>query len=101
MSLTTTCTLYDKRDDFDLAIVNFSSLSSNIPLSPSNGVYISHLVQYARACFAYETFSERGKLLTKLLLMQGYNESRLKSANSTVAIMTLFAITIYHWPYAE
>jgi hypothetical protein len=32
-------------------------------------------------------------------MLQGYNESRLKSsfANSSVVIMTLFAITNYHW----
>jgi hypothetical protein len=31
-------------------------------------------------CFAYEDFSKRGKLLTKKLMFQGYNESRLKSS---------------------
>jgi hypothetical protein len=60
-----TISLYDKRDDFDFAIVNFSFLCSNIPLSPAYGVYISQLIRYARACFAYEDFSKRGKLLTK------------------------------------
>ena len=33
--------LYDKRDDFDFHIVNFPFLSSNIPSSPSYGIYIS------------------------------------------------------------
>jgi hypothetical protein len=33
--------LYDKRDDFDFAIVNFPFLCSNIPLSSAYGVYIS------------------------------------------------------------
>ena len=32
--------LYDKCDDFDFHIVNFSFLSSNIPSGPSCGVYI-------------------------------------------------------------
>jgi hypothetical protein len=71
---------YDKRDDFDFAILNFSFLCSNIPLSPAYGVYISQLIRYARACFAYEDFSRRGKLLTNQLMLQGYNESRLKSS---------------------
>ena len=39
--------LYDKRDDFDIHIGNFPLLSSNIPSSPSNGVYISQLIRYA------------------------------------------------------
>ena len=30
--------LYDKRDDFNFRIVNFSFLSSNIPSDPSYGV---------------------------------------------------------------
>jgi hypothetical protein len=72
-----TISLYEKRDDFDFAIVNFPFLCSNIPLSPAYGVYITQLIPYARACFAYEDFSKRGKLLTKKLMMQGYNESRL------------------------
>ena len=55
--------LYDKHDDFDFAIVNFPFLCSNIPLSSAYGVYISQLIRYARACFAYEDFSKRGKLL--------------------------------------
>ena len=54
-----TTTLYDKRDDFDFAMV---------------------CIRYARACYAYEDFLKRGQLLTKKLMMQGYNESRLKSS---------------------
>ena len=42
-------------------------------------MYISQLIRYARACFAYEDFSKRGKVLTNKLMLQGYNESRLKS----------------------
>ena len=33
-----------------------------------------------RACFAYEDFSKRGRLLTNKMMLQGYNESRLKSS---------------------
>jgi hypothetical protein len=41
-----------KRDDFDIGIVNFPFLCSNIPLSPAYGVCIYQLIRYARACFA-------------------------------------------------
>ena len=61
-------------------------------ITPAYGVYISQLILYARACFAYEDFSKRGRLLTNKSMLQGY------FANSTVVIMTLFAITNYHWP---
>ena len=43
-----TTTLYDKRDDFNFAIVNFPFLCSNVPLSPAYGVYVSQLIRYAR-----------------------------------------------------
>jgi hypothetical protein len=51
-----TTSLYDKRHDFDFAIVKFPFLCSNIPISPAYGVYISQLIRYARSCFAYEDF---------------------------------------------
>jgi hypothetical protein len=68
-----TTTLYDRRDDFDFAIVNFPFLCSNILLSPACGVYISQLIWYARPCFAYGDFSKQVKVLK--LMFQGYNES--------------------------
>ena len=40
---------YDKHDDFNFHIVNFPFLSSNIPSSPSYGVYISQPIRYACA----------------------------------------------------
>ena len=75
-----TTQLYDKRDDFNFAIVNFPYTCSNIPLSPAYGVYISQLIRYARACSTYERFLNRGRLLTDKLIIQGFLESRLMSA---------------------
>jgi hypothetical protein len=54
-------------------------MTSDIPLSPAYGVYTSQMIRYASASFAYEDFSKLGKLLTNKLILQGYNESRLKS----------------------
>ena len=45
--------LYDKRDDFNFHITNFRFLSSNIPSSPTYGVFISQLIRYARAWMFY------------------------------------------------
>jgi hypothetical protein len=75
-----TTSLYDKRDYAEFAIVNFPFLFSNIPLSPAYGVYMSRLIRYARACFAYEDFSKRAKVHRNKLMLQGYNESHLKSS---------------------
>jgi hypothetical protein len=43
-------------------------------------VYISQLIRYARAWFTDQDFSKLGKLLTIKLMLQGYNQSRLKSS---------------------
>jgi hypothetical protein len=40
-----TTTLYDKRDDFNFAMVNFPFLYSNISLSPAYDVYISQFIR--------------------------------------------------------
>ena len=45
-----TTSIFDKRDAFDFPIVNFPTLSGNIPRRSSYGVFIGELVRYARAC---------------------------------------------------
>jgi hypothetical protein len=77
-----TTQLYDKRDDFNFANVNFPYTCGNISLSPAYGVYLSQLIRYARACstYMYNQFSSRGRLLTNKLIIQGFLQSRLMSA---------------------
>ena len=70
--------LYDKRDDFDLHIVNFPFLSSNILSGPSYGVYISQLIRYAQCCSHYDDFRYHHKYLVDRLLLQGYFALRLE-----------------------
>ena len=72
--------LYDKRDDFNFPIINFPFLCSNIPAAPAYGVYISQLIRYSRACISYHDFLDRGLLLTKKLLCQGFLMVKLKSS---------------------
>ena len=54
-------------------------MSSNIPSAPAYGVYVSHLVRYARACYNCADFVDRGKLLTSKLLSQGCRRANLVS----------------------
>ena len=42
--------IYDKRDDFNFDIVNFSFLDGDVPRSTSYGVYPSQLIRFARVC---------------------------------------------------
>ena len=72
--------LYDKRYDFDLHIVNFPFLSSNIPSSPSYGVNIFQLIRYARCCSYYDDLGYRHKLLGDRLLSQGYEVKCLRNS---------------------
>ena len=71
--------LYDKRDDFNFPIVNFPFICSNIPAPPAYGVYISQRIRYSKACGSYQDFLDRGLLLTRKLLNQGFLLVKLKS----------------------
>ena len=70
--------IYDKRDDFDFEIVNFSFLDGDVPRSTSYGVYISQLIRFARASSYITDFNTRNKLLTQNLLKQGYRYHKLR-----------------------
>ena len=49
--------IYDKHDDFNFHITNFPFLSSNIPTSPSYGVFISQLYDMPGLIFVWMFFS--------------------------------------------
>ena len=51
------CSVFDKRNAFDLDIVNFLDLSGDIPTAPGYVTYISQLIRYSRACHNYDNFS--------------------------------------------
>ena len=70
---------YDKRDDVNFPIVNFPFICSNIPAAPAYGVYISQMIRFSRACGSYQDFLDRGLLLTRKLLNQGFLLVKLKS----------------------
>ena len=72
--------LYDERDNFSFPIVNFPFICSNIPAAPAYGVYISQMIRYSRAYGSYQDFLDRGLLLTRKLLNQGFLLVKLKSS---------------------
>ena len=59
--------------------MNFPFIFSNIPAASAYGVYISQMIRYSRACSSYLDFFDRGMLLTRELLNQGFLLVRLKS----------------------
>ena len=74
--------IYDKRDDFDFDIDNFSYLDGDVPRRPSYGVYISQLIRITRECSHVEDFNTRNKCLTVKLLKQGNRYHKLRKAFS-------------------
>ena len=72
--------LYDKRDDFNFPIVNVPFICSNIPAAPAYGVFLSLLIRYYRPCGSYQDFFDRGFLLTRKLLNQGFLLAKLQSS---------------------
>jgi hypothetical protein len=62
--------LYDKRDDFNVPIVNFPFICSKFSTASAYGVYISQMIRYSGACCSYQDFLDRGVLLTWKLLNQ-------------------------------
>ena len=74
--------IYDKRDDFNLEIVNFPFLDGDVPRSPSYGVYISQLIRFARVCSYDDDFKNRNLFLTAQILKQGYRYHKIRKAFS-------------------
>jgi hypothetical protein len=71
--------LYDKRDDFNFPIVNFPFMCCNIPAAHAHIVYISQWIRYSRDCGSYHDFLDRGWLLTRKPLNQGFLVVKMKS----------------------
>jgi hypothetical protein len=61
--------IYDKRDDFNFAIINVLHLDSNyMSTASAYGVYISQLIRYARACSLNSDDLQRHHILSTKLL---------------------------------
>ena len=73
--------IYDKRDDFDIDIVNFPFLDGDVPRRTSYGVYISQ-IRFARASSNLNDFNYRNKALTAKHLRQGYRYFKLRKTFS-------------------
>jgi hypothetical protein len=83
--------------------VNSPFICSNIQAAPAYGVYISQLKWYSRAFGSYKDFLDRGWLLTRKLLNQGFLLVKLNSSlrKFTVATMTWLTVIEYlchKWP---
>ena len=73
--------LYNKRDVFNYPIVNFQFIIATFQ-------YISPLIGYSIACGSYFNFLDRGLLLTRKLLNQGFLVIKLKSSLDRELLLT-------------
>ena len=79
-------------------------ICSNIPAASAYRVYISQFIRFSRACGSCQDFLDRGFLLTRKLLNQGFLLVKLKSSLRTfsVATMTWLIVMEYlgdKWPW--
>ena len=70
--------IYDKWDDFNFEIVNFSFLDGDVSRSPFYGINISQLIRFARVCSDVDDFNNRNLFLTANLLKQGYRCHKIR-----------------------
>ena len=87
--------IYDKRVDFNFKILNFPNMCSNIPASPTYGVYISQLIRYTRAISNYSDFLKRHVHLRNRLLDQGYKKIRLIRSLKKFIFRYQYLVEIY------
>ena len=78
--------IYDKRDDFDFKIVNLPFLDGDVPRSKSYGVYISHLIRFARSSSNVSDFNTRNTLFTQ----KGYQYHIHGKPGVTYSVPTAF-----------
>ena len=70
--------IYDKRDAFQFPIVNFPTLTANIPQKSSYSVFTGELVRYTRAYSYFEDFKSRTLSLASKLKKQAFIPRLLK-----------------------
>ena len=71
--MTIDTSVYDKRDEFGIPIVNFPWSSCDVPRRLSYGVYICQFVRFARCCTGVLDFQSKNLQITSKLLTQGKN----------------------------
>ena len=74
--------IFDKRNDFEFDIINFTFLDGDVSRSTAYGVYISQLIRSARVSSHVDEFKTHNKVLTAKLLRQGYRYQKLRQAFS-------------------
>ena len=69
---------YDKRKDYNFAVINYPDLKSNIPIGPAYGVFISQLIRFCRINSKANNFKNDILCLFKKLVNQNFDPNILR-----------------------
>ena len=83
---------YDKRLDFNFEVINYSDLNSNVPRSPSYGVFNSQLVRFCDVNSQIGNFHSDIDTLVHKLMIQNFDLFTLKAK-----FKKFYANNIYRW----
>ena len=87
---------FTKNGFYGFSTVNFPWLSGNVPRLPSYGIYILHLVRFARYCISVSYFHYRNLQITSKLLTYTYFTS---SRNVLEIFQVILGTSIQIWYY--
>ena len=90
-----TTKIYDKRDNFNFAIINLPDISGNIPPNQTYGVFATELVRYARGTTYIKQFKHRVLRLVGKLRKQGFRKRRLCHVFRTFCDRHMFLLLKY------
>ena len=68
---------YDKTMDYNFKVIKYPNLSSNIPIKPAYGVFISQLVRFTHINQNIDGFTQDSIEIIKTLSKQNYNTEKL------------------------
>ena len=70
--------LFDKRENFSFKVINFPCMKySNIPATPSYGIFLSQLMRISRISTKLEDFQNSTEKLSREFLNKGFKKERL------------------------
>ena len=89
--------IYDKRQDFNFNVISLPHMSSNVPVGPTYGVFMSQLNRYLVANNDIVGFYSETKTLVNKLVKQGFQLSKLKYFLAKFINKNLLKFTFKFW----
>ena len=89
--------IYDKRQDFNFNVISLPHMSSNVPVGPTYGVFMSQLNRYLVANNDIVGFYSETKTLVNKLVKQGFKLNKLKYFLAKFINKNLLKFTFKFW----